>query len=154
MRVLTKREEVAKVLNFGKYPVLVLNLDKKPEEDYSVGEKVRVAWDSNRYEGMTSRCELVVEKGQYSLMQGGTCLKANWGMDDFLEDLINANAPLVHSEEIVAVAHYSKQVNIKSIRMMKVSDYINVHCMTVATLEDIVGNDEESVEKYLAKRRW
>ena len=61
MNIISERQEIAAVMNFGKYPVLGLDMSNKPYNEYDnfiVGSKVRVAWDRKdpRWEGMTSRC--------------------------------------------------------------------------------------------------
>ena len=61
MRYLKHREQIATAINFGKYPVLRLDLSNRPaqsyapDSDFCVGDRVRVAWDKPGYEGMTTR---------------------------------------------------------------------------------------------------
>ena len=61
MKYLKDRTEIAKAMNFGKYPVIKIDIRNKPakdyasESDYAVGDKVRVAWDKAGYEGMTAK---------------------------------------------------------------------------------------------------
>lgn len=146
--VLTERTEMAKAINFGKYPVLSIDLDNQPykedleragrKESYIVGCKCRVDWGrTDRFKGMSSRCTLVMENDVYKLTSGGACLKASYGMSDFLEDIENASTPLVHKGETVAVAHYSKELGVKFVRLMRVGDRIDPNCITVVTLEEI-----------------
>jgi hypothetical protein len=144
---LKDRHEIAKALNFGKYPVLSVDLDNKPFEsndsDFTEGCKCRVAWDrKGEYEGMSSRCKLVIEDGKYLLTGGGACLTADFAMSDFLDLIENANKPLVHKGQIVAVAHYSRKSGVRFVRMMKVSDKMDIHCTTVTTLEPISEEDD------------
>ena len=60
MKYLTDRTEIGKAINFGKYPVLFINRENRPYpdvgSDYSIGCKVRVAYD-NGMEGMTTRAQ-------------------------------------------------------------------------------------------------
>lgn len=139
--LLFERTEMAKALNFGKYPVLSVDLDNKPypSESYVIGCNCRVAWDSSnsQYEGMTSKCWLEIRDGQYILSRGGTCLKIDYCMDDFLAEVKNANTPLVHKGQVIAIAHYSRELNLKFVRLMKMSDRIDVQCADVAALEPI-----------------
>ena len=132
---------MAKALNFGKYPVLSVDLDNKPHENenFVIGCNCRVAWDRSdkRYEGMSSKCRLEISDGKYILSSGGGCLKADYCIDDFLENVKNANTPLVHKEQVVAVAHYSRKLGIMFVRLMKVSARIDVLCADVATLEPV-----------------
>lgn len=160
MNIISERQEIAAVMNFGKYPVLGLNVDNKPYKEYDnfiVGSKVRVAWDRKdpKWEGMTSRCNLVVDEGKYSLDTPGCCLAAKYTVDDFVEDIENASTPLVHAGQIVAVAHYSRTVGAKFLRMMKISQRINTQCMTVAILADLSYEEMKEVRDFIEwRKRW
>ena len=160
MNIISERKEIAAVMKFGKYPVLGLNMSNKPYNEYDnfiVGSKVRVAWDRKdpRWEGMTSRCNLVVDEGKYSLDTPGCCLSAKYTVNDFVGDIENANTPLVHAEQIVAVAHYSRQFGEKFLRMMRVSKQINTQCMTVATLKDLSDEEMKEVRDFIEwRKRW
>lgn len=97
----------------------------------------------------------MVEEGKYHLSSHGCCLSANFTVHDFIEDIENANTPLVHKEQIVAVAHYSKSNGVKFLRMMKVSPRIDTQCMTVATLEDLNDEEMKEVRDFIDRRkRW
>lgn len=156
--VISERHEIGITMNFGKYPVIGLNIENKPYAewpDYIVGGKVRVAWDRNDplYEGMTSRCELVVDDGKYHLERGACCLKAEFTVADFVNDIENASTPLVHGNQIVAVAHYSKKIGLKYIRMMKVSGHVDIHCAIVASLQDLNEEEEKQVLEYITEKK-
>lgn len=158
MNIITERHEIGITMNFGKYPVIGLDMSNTYEDwDFIIGSKVRVAWDRKdpKWEGMASRCELVVSRGKYKLNSHGCCLSADFSVDDFIEDVENANAPLVHRDQIVAVAHYSKSIGTKFVRMMKVSSRIDTQCMTVATLEDLNDEEMKEVRDFIDRRkRW
>lgn len=146
---LMERTEIAKAVNFCKYPVLSVDLENQPYKDelavagrkdtFVKGCECRVAWDhaDSRYTGMTSKCELIIENGEYKLTSGGCMLKADFTVNDFLEDIKAANAPLVHKGETVAVAHYSNISGIKFVRLMRVCERIDRNCQVVATLNPI-----------------
>ena len=160
MNIITERHEIGITMNLGKYPVIGLDMDNKPykeHDNFIIGSKVRVAWDRKdpKWEGMTSRCELMVDEGKYHLNSHGCCLSAKFTVNDFIEDVENANTPLVHKEQIVAVAHYSKSNGVKFLRMMKVSPRIDTQCMTVATLEDLNDEEMKEVRDFIDRRkRW
>lgn len=156
--VISERHEIGITMNFGKYPVIGLDIENKPYDEcpnYIVGGKVRVAWDRNdsRYEGMTSRCELVVDDGKYHLNGGACFLTAEFTVADFVNDIENASTPLVHRNQIVAVAHYSKRIGLKYLRMMKVSKCIDPHCITVASLKDLNEEEEKQVLEYITEKK-
>lgn len=142
MKMLTDRKEIAKAMNFGKYPVLVLDMENHcgfENTDFCEGQKVRVAWDSadKRYEGMTTEGNIYMEDGKIAISNNASMLKADWGYHDVISDAEWANAPVVHKGQTVIVIMDWKSVKRCAVRMMKVSERIDIHCMTVAHLEDI-----------------
>lgn len=147
MMIITQRNELAAVMNFDEFPVLTLDFDAPlpfPDSpNFRKGCDVRVAWDKQepRYKGMTSRTTLTISDNEYSLSGHGACLKADFSVLDVIENARWSNAPVVHKDQIVAVVHYSKSKNVWFAQMMKVSHWIDPHCMTVARLENV--NDEE-----------
>ena len=149
MMYLTDRHEIAAAMNFGKYPVLTINLDNRPFEDsrYAKGCRVRVAWDhkDSRYAGMTTHGNLFLdEDGKLKIGGDGAMLKASFGYSDVMKMAAEANVPVVHKGQGVVVVMDIPSTKTCLVRMMKVSDRINIHCQTVATLEDI--DDESAAE--------
>lgn len=145
MRFLTDRTEIAEAMNFGKYPVLVLNRENRPmadvvpESDYAVGCRVKVAWDNKdpRYEGMTTHGELYIENGKLHISGEGACLKAGFGYSDVIKMAAEANVPIIHKGQTVVVVEDYPSKKHCTVRLMKVSDRIDIHCSRVASLEDI-----------------
>lgn len=145
MKYLTNRTEIAEAINFGKYPVLTLNrenrpfADVKPDSDYATGCRVRVAWDRKepRYAGMATHGNIYIENGKIRISGEGACLTNRFGYLDVMEMVSEANAPVVHAGQTVVVVEDYPSKQSCTVRMMKVSDRIDIHCMTVATLEDI-----------------
>lgn len=145
MKFLTDRQEIAAAMNFNKYPVLYIDLDNKPYEksfpdsDFAKGCKCRIAWDRPelRFKDMTCRCELNYSEGKFSLHQGADVLKNDFGRSDVIEMAEWAMTPLLHSgDTVVVVEDYTKQKKC-IVRMMQVGR-IDIHCSTVARLNDIV----------------
>ena len=141
MKFLTERTEIAKAINFGKYPVLYINLENRKYEgsDYAVGCRVRVAWDhkDKRYEGMTTHGNLYIENGRYGISAEGGCLHADFGYHDVIKMKDEAAAVVVHKcQEVVVVEDWPSKKQCR-VRMMKVSDWIDTQCMTAARLEDL-----------------
>ena len=97
----------------------------------------------------------MVSDGKYKFSSHGCCIKACFIVDDFTEDIENANASLVHKEQIVAIAHYRKSNEVKYVRMMKVSKKTDTNFSTVATLEDLNEEEANEVQKFIERRkRW
>ncbi len=143
MRYLMKREQIGEAMNFGKYPVLRLDLDNKPaksyapESDFCKGDRVRVAWDKPGYKGMTTRGNVYFSDGKYAIDQGCTTLKNSFGRHDIIEDYEWSYAPLVHAGQEVVLIIDSPEAETCAVVLMKVSENINIHCSTVCFLEEL-----------------
>ena len=139
---LASKEELVKVLNLGKYPVLYLNLDNDShilDEDgsYIKGSLCKIAWDNLNRKDMANKCQLVCENGTYKLLNEPVCLSDRYTAGDFINDIQYARTPILHKNEIVAVAHFSITRNVKFIRLLQVSKRVDVHGIVAATLEEI-----------------
>lgn len=141
MKLLTDRQEIALALNFGKYPVLYIDRDnrKYDSSDFAIGSKCKVSWDHKdpRYKDMSCRCEIAFSEGKYEFLQGGSCLHSEFGRQDVLEMVEWANVPTIHcGQEVIVVEDHSKG-RMCYVKLMKVSERKNIHCMTVTTLEEV-----------------
>lgn len=109
--LLTDKTDIAKALNFGKYPVLTFNLDTKE------GSKARVRRTS--YNGRESLVNVTLNRdyekegdGIFYLSHSGTMLKAHYGWVDHLKSAEFANAPIIESDQDVAILNYSEKLDI------------------------------------------
>lgn len=149
MKYLTERTEIAKAMNFGKYPVLFIDRDNRPYDtpdhrsDFCVGSKCRLDWEHSnpRYADMTARCELYYSDSRYHLSQGAGCLHADFGRRDVLEMVEWARVPLVRCGQIVVVVEDFSLQKICRVRMMKIANHKNLNCSTVTSLHDIEENE-------------
>lgn len=145
MKYLKNREEIAKAMNFGKHPVLYINMeDRKYEDsDYTVGCRVRVAWDHRdpRYKDMYSTGNLYYQDGRFELSNDNGCLHADFGRSDVIEMYLTANTPMIHKGDTVVIVQDYPQQGLCKVRMMKMPDYINSFCQTISVLKDI-GEEE------------
>lgn len=142
MKYLTERREIAKAMNFGKYPVLRLDLSNRPaqsyapDSDFCAGDRVRVAWDKPGYEGMTTRGKVYFSDGRYAIDQGCSILKNSFTRNDIIEDYEWSCAPLVHAGQEVILIIDNPIEKKCAVALMKVSERIDIHCSTVAYLMD------------------
>lgn len=141
MKYLTERTEIAKAMNFGKYPVLYIDMDDKKykESDYCVGCNVRVHWDDKdpRYKDMYSTGHLYYCDGKFAISGDATCLSADFGRRDVVQMYLKANTPMIHKgDTVVMVMDFSKSRMCK-VALMKMPDRINKFCQTLAVLEEI-----------------
>lgn len=152
MMYLTDRHEIASAMNFGKYPVLRINMENRPFEGsrYAKGCRVRVAWDSKdrRYEGMTTHGELFLDDdGKLGITGEGACLRASFGYSDVMRMAEEANTPVVHKGQPVVVVMEIPSTKTCLVRMMKVESRIDIHCQTVCNLEDIDDESKEEIRR-------
>lgn len=149
MKYLTDRQEIAKAVNFGKYPVLTLNREnrpyknERPESDYAIGCRVRVAWDHKdpRCAGMTTHGALYIEGGKLKISGEGACLSASFGYYDVMRMAAEANTPIVHKGQKVVVIEEWPSVKKCTVRIMQVANYVDTQCMVATSLNDI-GEEE------------
>ena len=116
--LLVERTDIAKALNFGKYPVLTYDLDEKK------GSKAVVISKSHRYGDMRKHCSLQMgyqkeNDGKLWLMAHGTMVSAHVDVHDYIEMAEYANAPIIESDQEVAILCYSKKANVSFVQILK-----------------------------------
>lgn len=102
--ILKERQEIAKALNFGKYPVLTYDLDGDK------GSKAVAIHKSQRYGDMRYNCELFRDSqtGDFYLMTHATMITSTVSVNDWIECAEYANAPVIDSHAEVAILIYSE----------------------------------------------
>ena len=140
--ILKDRQEIAKAINFAKYPVLELDTANEIVLGGMVagynGSKVRVKW---QYQGETLylHCELKYFKDSKKLTvsSGGCTLAARFSYKDLMEMVEYSNTPIIDKNmEVVLVIHNSKIGVAYPPVIMKFSDYKNINCQTVLEFEE------------------
>lgn len=149
MKMISERTEIAKALNFGKYPVLEINLDNVEEykkndgttERYCVGCDVKVEYQTKRYGAMHTHGHIFFDcfdndnaLEHMEISASGSCLKSDFGYSDIMKDLHWANVPTVKAGQEVVVVVRSEKSKMALVILYKVSDRVDPHCMTCATL--------------------
>ena len=145
MKFLTDRQEIARAMNFGKYPVLYLNYENRPyadstyDGDYAVGCRVKCAWNhpNPRYAGMTTHGKLYTENGRIKISGEGGCLHADFGYHDVIEMQEEARVPIVNAgQTVIVVEDWPSRKNCR-VRVMKIGDYVDTNCMVACSLHDV-----------------
>ena len=144
MKYLTKREEVALAMNFGKYPVIHINREtpKDGYKDFYVGDLVKVMTPSPRYPDSYATGDLYFSEGKYGVLTDCVGLHRRFGYHDVMEMLKVAQAPVLHAGETVVVIEDFPNRGICTCHMMKVSDRVNPHVYPCCTLEEIEEKSE------------
>ena len=135
MKIITNRQEIAKVLNFGKYPVLYVDLDKM-ERDYVKGSNCRIKWNYQDEE-LLLNCYLEVENGRYQIGNEGSIVTSDYSVNDFINQIQWSNTSVIECGQVVAVAQFSKKKGTKIIELMRVADKKDIHSMIITYLEEI-----------------
>lgn len=135
-KYLTDRKEVAKAMNFGKYPVLHIDLEtpKAGWDDNFVGDKVLVAMPGDTERSAFIRCEIHKFGDQpyvYSLMPECICIDDSFGYYDVMEMLAWAQAPVIRpGEEVIIIEDWPKagRCCVHKMRVTNASEWVYPTC--------------------------
>ncbi len=141
MKYLTERSQIAKAMNFGKYPVVRINLEtpKAGLDDCFLGDSVLVAQSHTEERADHIRCQIHKfgdEPYRYTLMPEAICLDASFGYHDVIEMLEWAQAPVIYAGEKVIVIEDYPQKKTCRVHLMKVSDKVKKFVYPTAYLEE------------------
>lgn len=154
MKRIIGRQEIAKVLNFGKYNVVELDLKNRIE---LCGKYVGFSGDIVRIDnGYFRSGERFLQKGTIEFFNdekklfisgGATCISKNIYYEDYVNMINCSKAPILKGgEEVVLVVKDSEKKIIYGVYTIKLKDSINVHCSTIATFEEL---DQELMKLLL-----
>ena len=154
MKYLTNRQEIAYAMNFGRYPVVRINLETCPPgyDNYYKGDLVKVMAPSKRHPDMYCTGRLYLEryengKEQIGVLTDSTCLHDSFGYSDVMERLEIAQAPVLHAgDTVVLIEDYPKRRMCK-VRMMKARDFVEPHVFPCITLSDVPDDFDTSVPR-------
>ena len=154
MRFLTDRKEIAKVLNFGEYPVIMFDLDtpKAGWDDVYEGTPVRVdmgkfgdgtkwyegvlptIYVDNHHEGIENTVANRL-RSDIHLPGNGACISSSFGVADVIKDAKFAMAPVVKADDDVVVVYTWDGGLNGAVRMMKVGK-VSRHVTPCAMIRD------------------
>ena len=142
MKILKERTEIAKAMNFGKYPVIAIDTNNAIEMCGKIvgyrGPKVRVPWDYHG-EKLYHVCQVNYwfDEQNISISCGGIMLKSDFGCSDIIEMAEYANAPILDkNQEFVLVVYNSKKKETCYPILMKTKDYKDITCLDVLSVEE------------------
>lgn len=134
MKTLTERKEIALAINFGKYPVIPIDVSNRDEYGI-VGPKVKIDFGGEYM--IRADIRVYNDEGTVQIVQGPTCLTASFGYSDFMEILEYANAPVIKANQEIVIATYdSKRGLAYAPRIIKTGAKIDKHCVTPLKLEE------------------
>ena len=137
-KYLTDRKEIAQAMNFGKYPVLRIDLEtpKAGWDDMFEGDLVRVRSQKYDSEIRARINKFSDEPMRYSIMPVAVCLSSNFGYSDVVEMLGYAQAPLIHAGETVVVIEDYPKARACRVHVMKVSERVGDFVYPTCYLEE------------------
>ena len=138
MKRLTERTEIAKAINFGKYPVVKIDLADKDE--YGIkGTKVRIdngTFKSGERYFVNAEIRAYSDEKVLTTSQGGTMLVDRLSYADYMEMTEYANAPIIKAnQEIVVFLYNSATKDVYAPVIIKTGDRVDAHCSTPLKLE-------------------
>lgn len=133
MRLLSERTEIAKVLNFGKYPVLTLDMTDNGDKSYREGCDVKVACKTKTHGTLYAHGKLYIEDGHIRVSNGGACVKASFGYSDVMDMARWANVPTIEEGQDVVVIYDFKDTKSCIVEILKVGK-TDLHCMVACEL--------------------
>lgn len=142
MKYLTERKQIAQAMNFGRYPVLRIDLETPQQgwDDCFAGDKVMVDAGSSEGRGDYVRCQLHKfgdEPKRYTVMPEPLFLDSSFGYTDVKEMLTWAQAPVIRPEETVIVIEDFPKKKICRVHKMKVSKCNGKFVYPTCYLEEI-----------------
>ena len=152
MKFLTDRKEIARLINIEDLPVLTIKIDEPMNgyPDCYEGSKIKV--DDGKHERyMSVRCTVKMfgdEPGNEDhvrpwtykkiVLKSGICgITSDFGYSDVIEMEEWSNARTVKAGDRVVVLFKAERARVCFLRLMRVSDRIDRHCYTTATLIDV-----------------
>lgn len=138
MKYLTDRQEIAKAMNFGKYPVIRIDVETPVRDGALQGDMVKVAAPNARYPDNYIRGRVMKfdDDDRYVIMPENVCLKSDFGYGDVIESLGWAQAPMLHAGEAVVVVEDAPERRMCMVRMMRVSNSVRDFVFPTCHLED------------------
>ena len=111
MKKLTKSKDIAKALNFGKYPVLSIDISKWDEYGL-IGNVCRI--DMGEFSGgekwyQEATLRVFCDEKKLTFTSPGCFLSSTYSYWDFIKDIEIASAPIVKPNSEIAVAVFDSK---------------------------------------------
>lgn len=141
MKYLTDRQEIAQAMNFGKYPVIRIDVETPVRDGVLQGDAVKVAAPNDRYHDnyICGRVMKFDDDDRYAIMPENVCLKSSFGYSDVVRMLGYAQAPMLHAGEVVVLIEDAPKQRAAKVRMMRVSDCVRDFVYPACYLEEEEG---------------
>ncbi len=147
MKYITDRRDIAQAMNFGRFPVVRINLETccHGYDDFYKGDLVKVMTPSKRYPHAYRTGKLYYSEGRFGVLTDSTCLHDCFGYSDVMEQLEIAQAPVLHAGETVILIEDYPCIRVCRVRIMRVSDHVEPNVYPCATLQDVPDDYDTSL---------
>ena len=141
MFFLFKREEFAETVNFGKYPVISLDVADKSKQSIFDGEvvgfdNIDVRIPTTKGYTINGEMRWYIDSKKITFGSSCVCLSSSFSYQDAMEDVRYANAPMVDkNEEFVLILHNSQSQKVMAL-ILKIDDYKDINCQTVLQVNE------------------
>lgn len=140
MKKLTERTEIAKAINFGKYPVIKIDISDR--DDYGIkGTKVRIdngTFSSGEKYFVNAEIRAYDDDKHLTTTAFGSSLKKTISYGDYIEMVEYANAPIIKpNQEIVIFLYNSITKDIYTPMIIKTGNRVDANCVTPLELEKV-----------------
>lgn len=135
MKTLTDRKEIAKALNFGKYPVLYLDLANDQLKDYEncyQGQRVKIARNDFYSYGKLSYWG---DTNELTIASEGTMLSASFGFNDIHYMVLNANATEIKGDQEVVIVIMNSKTGQTAYPVITKTTKYTPNCQTAMKIE-------------------
>ncbi len=152
MKYITNRQEIAYAMNFGRFPVVRINLEssKAGYEGLYEGDLVKVLTPTKSHPDLYAIGRVYYSTDSVSkfyISNDNIGLHDSFDYSDVIEMLNGAQAPVLRAGcTIVLIEDYPHKRMCK-VRMMKVSERVYTSSYPCATLEDVPDNFDTSIPK-------
>lgn len=151
------RQGWAYVCNAHEIPVLVANLDNHSEydmENYRKFNTVNV-YVNNKMGDFTVDGTLTLSEGKWKIISGGCFISASFNYHDSKRLIDGATAPVIHKDEVVAIAVYSDKHQVSCLQLYKarrIDPYCTVICNLEPLTEDEMKDVVENAKRWLSRK--
>lgn len=151
MKLLNERREIAEAMNFGRYPVL--RIDLADADEYGLkGCRVRI--DAGKFRSgdphiIDAILRVYNDEKKLTTFSSGSCLSDSFTYYDYVEMAECASAPLIHPDEDVVIAVYhSKAQKALAAMIVHTSSRVSPGCISPLEFENV------DMSPYLDMASW
>ncbi len=153
MKYLNDRQEIAYVMNSGRFPVIRINLEtaKQGYDGLYIGDLVKILTPTKTHHLYVVGNVFYSRGsgGKFYVLSKGKGLKDSFGYSDVMKMLKSSQAPVISADDVVILIEDYPKIKLCKVRVMKLGKYPSAFMSPCATLEDVPDDYDISVPE-----RW